>query len=221
LTVNGPLADGVPTDHSNLIMKAMAFAGQSATVALEKHLPAAAGIGGGSSDAAATLRGLSKLTGTPAPNDPQALGADVPVCMIARVARMQGIGDIVTPLPELPPLFAVLINPRVEVPTPKVFSALASRTNPAMPAMPNWSDTGELINWLGLTRNDLEPPARQIAPEIDQVLTRMTADPDCLLARMSGSGATCFALTDTRAKATAMAARLATSGWWVQPATLF
>lgn len=220
LTVTGPLADGVPSDQSNLIMKAMALTGHGAAVTLEKNLPAAAGIGGGSSDAAATLRGLAQLTGTLVPNDTQRLGADVPVCMVARVSRMQGIGDIVTPLPNLPPLHAVLINPLIDVPTPKVFAALTTRDNLPMLDLQHWPDAMSLIGWLKNTRNDLEPPARQIAPVIGGIIDKMKADPDCHLARMSGSGATCFALTDTRDKADQMAKRLAHADWWVQPVTL-
>ncbi|WP_407494659.1 4-(cytidine 5'-diphospho)-2-C-methyl-D-erythritol kinase [Pseudooceanicola sp. MF1-13] len=220
MTVTGPLADGVPDDARNLVMKALAFADTTAHVDLEKHLPAAAGIGGGSSDAAATLRGVAKLTGRGTPSDAYRLGADIPVCLIASVARMQGIGEIVTPLPPLPPLHAVLVNPRVDVPTPQVFKAMTKRDNPPMPALQDWPDTASLIDWLKTTRNDMEPAACAIAPVITDVLTRLSKDPACLLARMSGSGATCFALTDTRDKAEAMASRLADTSWWVQPVTL-
>ncbi len=217
LTLSGPLAAGVPTDARNLVMKAMEFAGLTADVHLEKHLPAAAGIGGGSSDAAATLRGLAQIHGTDLPRDTHRLGADIPVCLIGRAARMQGIGDIVTPLAPLPALHGVLINPRVEVPTPSVFKALTRRDNPPMPDLPEGPDTRTLIDWLKTTRNDLEAPAIAIAPIIGTVLERLSQDPDCRLARMSGSGATCFGLSETRDAAEAMAQRLAYPEWWVQP----
>lgn len=220
LTVTGPRAAGVPTDASNLVLRAAALMNQPADVTLDKHLPAMAGIGGGSSDAAATLRALSRATGTPVPANPEALGADVPVCLIARATRMQGVGEVLTPLPGLPDLHGVLINPGVDVPTPRVFADLASKTNPPMPAtLPDWPDAAALASWLSTMRNDLETPARALAPAIGATLTALAADPDCLLARMSGSGATCFGLTETRAKADAMAARLTRPGWWVQPVT--
>jgi 4-diphosphocytidyl-2-C-methyl-D-erythritol kinase len=220
LTVIGPRAAGVPTDASNLVYRAAQLIGQPAAIQLDKHLPAMAGIGGGSSDAAATLRGLSRLTGAPPPTGTETLGADVPVCMIAHAARMRGVGEQVEPLPQLPDLHGVLINPGVDVPTPQVFGRLTTRTNPPMPStLPNWPDATALADWLKTMRNDLERPARAIAPEIDGVLNALDADPACLLARMSGSGATCFGLTATRAEADAMAARLSRNEWWVQPVT--
>ena len=220
LSVTGPRGEGVPADARNLVWKAAEFAGVPARITLEKHLPAAAGIGGGSSDAAATLRALSRLTGAPVPDRTETLGADIPVCLTPTVSRMQGVGEVVTPLPALPPLHGVLVNPGVDVPTPQVFARLASRENPAMPAtLPDWPDAATLALWLRSTRNDLEGPALQIAPVIGDALRTLQADSACLIARMSGSGATCFALTDSRAGAEAMAARIARLDWWVQPTT--
>lgn len=221
LTLTGPLSAGLPTDDSNLVRKAMAFAGWTGAVTLEKRLPAAAGIGGGSSDAAATLRGLARLLDAPLPDGTEALGADVPVCLAARAARMQGVGEVVTPLPALPPLHAVLVNPGIDIPTPVIFRALTAKTNPPMPVdLPDWPDAAALIDWLHGMRNDLEPAALSQAPEVGAVLDRLRQDKACLLARMSGSGATCFALTDTRQAAEEMADRLSDTGWWVQPVTL-
>ncbi|WP_273524913.1 4-(cytidine 5'-diphospho)-2-C-methyl-D-erythritol kinase, partial [Rhodosalinus sediminis] len=120
LRVTGPRAEGVPTDASNLVMRAAAAMGVAAAIELEKHLPAAGGIGGGSSDAAATLRALAAMTGRAPPADLAALGADVPVCMAPGPARMRGIGEVVEPLAALPALDAVLVNPGVAVPTPQV-----------------------------------------------------------------------------------------------------
>lgn len=220
LSVAGPRANGVPEDQRNLVIKAMEFSKLNAEVHLQKNLPAAAGIGGGSSDAAAALRGLARLYDIPIPTEPHTLGADVPVCLNAHAARIQGIGEIIQPLPDLPKLHAVLVNPGVEVPTPTIFKALKSRENTPMPDLPKWDTTAALIAWVARMRNDLETPACQCAPIIRSVLTTLAADPDCLLARMSGSGATCFALTDSRTKAEDMANRLARPGWWVQPVTL-
>ena len=217
LSVTGPRAAGVPTDGSNLVLRAAELMGSAAEITLEKHLPAMAGIGGGSSDAAATLRAMARATGTTLPDQPEVLGADIPVCLIAKATRMQGVGEKLTPLPGLPDLHGVLINTGVDVPTPKVFARLASKSNPPMPeTLPKWTDATDLTGWLATMRNDLEIPAQELAPDIGETLIALSADRDCLLARMSGSGATCFGLTDSRAKADAMAARLSRPGWWVQ-----
>ena len=220
LRVTGPFANAVPTGPENLVLRAAALMDAPAAITLEKHLPAAAGIGGGSSDAAATLRALSALSGTPLPPDlGLSLGADVPVCTLARAATMRGIGEEIAPLEGLPPLPAVLVNPRVEVPTPSVFRTLRSKANPPMESIPQDTDFHAFCDWLATQRNDLEPPARSLAPEIDTVLAALS---DAHLARMSGSGATCFGLYPDPAAAEAAAARIRTAqpGWWVAAATL-
>ena len=220
LTVTGPLSDGVPTGPENLVLRAAALMGTPAAITLEKHLPAAAGIGGGSSDAAATLRALMALSGAPLPADNGlSLGADIPVCTLARAATMRGIGEEIAPVFDLPPLAAVLVNPRVDVPTPAVFRALASKTNPAMAPIPQGVDFEAFCDWLSTQRNDLEPPARALTPEIDATLAALS---DARLARMSGSGATCFGLYPTQAAAEAAAARISTArpDWWVAATTL-
>lgn len=221
LRVTGPMAAGVPTDASNLVLRAAAAMGVSAEIELEKHLPAAGGIGGGSSDAAATLRALAAMTGRAPPADLAALGADVPVCMAPGPARMRGIGEIVAPLATLPPLDAVLVNPGVAVPTPRVFSRLAGRENPQLPdPLPAFDGAAALIDWLAVQRNDLEPPARALAPEIDAALAALARAPGCRLARMSGSGATCFGLFVDAAAAARAAGSLARPGWWVRAVRL-
>ncbi|WP_375174446.1 4-(cytidine 5'-diphospho)-2-C-methyl-D-erythritol kinase [Pseudooceanicola sp.] len=221
LTITGPRARGIPDGPENLVCRAAEAFGQPAQITLEKHLPAMAGIGGGSSDAAATLRALSRATSRPIPPGALSLGADVPVCVTATAARMQGIGEVVTPVPKLPELHGVLVNPGVDVPTPRVFARLGNRTNPPMPQeLPSWASTADLIDWLHTTRNDLEAPAQALAPEIAETLNVLRDDPACPLARMSGSGATCLALTDTRKAAEDMATRLARPQWWVQPVSL-
>ena len=228
LRVIGPRAAGVPGDGRNLVWQAATLfgSGQGAAITLDKHLPSAGGIGGGSSDAAAALRGLAQLWGLPLP-DAQAvlsLGADLPVCLFARPARMAGIGEEITALPSLPPLWLVLVNAGVAVPTGPVFKALASADNPALPAIPpqGWADAGGFAAWLAHSRNDLEPPARQIVPVVDTVITAIRDSNDCLLARMSGSGGTCFGLFATEAAAKAAAAVLSTDypDWWVQDAAI-
>ena len=220
LTLTGPMAEGLPTGPENLVCRAAEFFGQPAKITLEKHLPAMAGIGGGSADAAATLRALSRATGRDLPADTERLGADIPVCLPARASRMQGVGEHVAPIAEMPELHGVLVNPGADIPTPQAFTRLSDRHNAPMPdALPKWRDTAALIDWLRVMRNDLEAPAIQIAPVVAKVLSVLRDDPACQLARMSGSGSTCFALVHTRAEAEAMANRLAEPDWWVQPVT--
>lgn len=194
LDVCGPFAEGVPTDDRNLIWRAVQAVGWTGSISLDKHLPHGAGIGGGSSDAAAVLKILQQQ-GVQIPDAvPLSLGADVPVCMVAQAARMQGIGEQVSPI-RLPKLSALLVNPGVEVPTGDVFSSLKSRNNPAMPSqIPDFGGPEDCAIWLAEQRNDLEAPACGVAPVIERVLSDLQSSKKALLARMSGSGATCFAI---------------------------
>ncbi|TKD15538.1 4-(cytidine 5'-diphospho)-2-C-methyl-D-erythritol kinase [Rhodobacter capsulatus] len=217
LKVSGPEGAAVPAGPENLVLKAAALFGAGAAVTLEKCLPAASGIGGGSSDAAAALRGMAALTGQPLPEAGAVLklGADVPMCLDPRPARTRGIGEDLTPV-ALPALPAVLVNPRVEVPTPSVFKALSRKDNPPLPEIPTFGDADACIAWLSAQRNDLQAPAVAQAPVIAEVLAVLAALPGCKLARMSGSGATCFGLFGTEAEAAAAQATLAARhpGWW-------
>lgn len=215
LTVTGPFADGVPTDDTNLIRRALTLAGTQRAVTLDKHLPHPAGLGGGSSDAATVLRAVGADLSL---SDLMSLGADIPVCLAGRAARMQGAGERVTPV-TLPPIPAVLVNPGIAVPTGQVFATLASRDNPPMPSLPEAMDLIPWLDWLGTCRNDMEPAAQAIAPEITEVLRALTAA-GASLARMSGSGATCFGLWPSVQRANEAAQSLAGKGWWVQPCTL-
>ncbi|SHL42304.1 4-diphosphocytidyl-2-C-methyl-D-erythritol kinase [Roseovarius litoreus] len=218
LTVEGEMAAGVPTDGSNLVMKAQQLMGVSASIRLHKTLPNAAGLGGGSSDAAAVIRALSELSGTPLPKDVLSLGADVPACLAGQVVRMRGLGERITPVSGLPALNAVLINPNVPVPTRDVFERLETTTNAPMPDdLPQGISAAEFGRWLRDMRNDLEPPAILLQPVIAQVLGAFAVTPGCQLARMTGSGATCFGLYADRETASSAAGRLreAFPGWWV------
>ncbi len=218
LTVEGPLADGVPVDETNLVLRAARMMGIRADIVLEKHLPHAAGLGGGSGDAAATLRVLSGFAGKPVPGGGIELGADVPLCLQSDAARVTGIGDVVTPVPNLPVLDAVLVNPRLPVLTAEVFARLKTKENPPMPAeIPAFGTAGELIEWLGGMRNDLQDPAIEAEPVIRQVFETLERTPGCLLARMSGSGGTCFGLYQDAETAGAAAGRLKedSPSWWV------
>lgn len=223
LTVTGPMANGVPEDDDNLAMRAASLMGITADISLDKHLPHAAGLGGGSSDAATTLRVLSRLTDTEIPSDVTALGADVPVCLGNGAARMQGIGDTVSAAHDLPQLYAVLINPGVAMRTPDVFAALEQKNNSAMPDdIPRDLSPIDFIDWLRGMRNDLEYPAIARAPAISQVLGALSVTAGCRLARMSGSGSSCFGLYTGQETAQAAAGRLAEEnpGWWIKATRL-
>lgn len=212
LALSGPFAAGLTQDPDNLCLRAARLAGREVAIGLEKNLPVASGIGGGSADAAAVLRALDAR-----PDHPETLGADVPVCLIGRPTRMQGLGEILTPLPRLPDLHLVLVNPRLGLSTPAVFQALARRDNPPMPAtLPHFSDSAALVAFLAGCRNDLQAPALALLPQIAECLTALDAA-GAQLSRMSGSGATCFGLFADAAQARAARDRIAAArpGWWV------
>lgn len=225
LTVEGPMAAGLSGEGDNLVLRAARAIGVSARIVLEKHLPVSSGIGGGSADAAATLRLLARLSGRPLPDAAAvlALGADVPVCLAGRPVRMTGIGEGLAPLPALPEAWLVLANPGVAVSTPAIFRALARADNAPLPRdLPRLRTPAELAAFLAMQRNDLEPPAVTLEPVIGRVKAALTAQAGCLMARMSGSGATCFGLfaDPLSANAAARAIRAAESGWWVADAPL-
>jgi len=222
LTVTGPFAEGVPTDGTNLVLKAAALAGRPMALTLDKHLPPASGIGGGSADAAATLRAAARLGIQPVTADQAlSLGADVPVCLRSKPMRMSGIGEELTPV-VMPALHLVLVNPRVEVSTPEVFARLERKDNMPMPdKLPRWPDTLAFVDWLSTQRNDLERPAVKLVPEIAAALAALALAPKVQMVRMSGSGATCFGLFEDRLSADAAAAQMAASNpwWWVKSAS--
>lgn len=218
LEVTGPMSSGVPNGQDNLVLKAADKLGLTAHIQLEKNLPHAAGLGGGSSDAATTLRVLSRLTDTPLPDDVTDLGADVPVCLGNTAARMQGIGEAITPLPGLPCLYAVLVNPGIALDTPDVFSTLSQKNNTPMPEdIPRGLDATAFIDWLRGMRNDLETPAIAMAPRIAEVLGVLNVTAGCRLARMSGSGSSCFGLYADHETAFSAAGRLKEEhpAWWI------
>lgn len=217
LTVTGPFGAGLAADD-NLCLRAAHLVGAGAAITLDKRLPVASGIGGGSADAAAVLRGLARM-GAPLPRDPESLGADVPVCLAGFPARMQGVGEIVTPLPALPDFALVLVNPGIAIPTPAIFRALTHRDNPPLPELPQRCDLPALIACLRACRNDLQHTAISLAPQIADVLDAINAT-GAMLARMSGSGATCFGIYPDLARAEAAAAELQRPGWWVAPTGL-
>ena len=224
LTLAGKFAGSLGVDAGNSVLRAaerLRPPGRGAALRLTKMLPVAAGLGGGSADAAAALRLLARVWGLPPPppEETLGLGADVPVCLAGRPARMRGIGEVLDPV-VLPPFWLVLANPGVPVSTPAVFAALTARENPGLPPIPALGDAAELCAWLGETRNDLETPARALAPEVEATLEALASQPGCGLARMSGSGATCFGIfAEEGAALDAMAAlRAAQPRWWAMAA---
>ncbi|HTH16140.1 MAG TPA: 4-(cytidine 5'-diphospho)-2-C-methyl-D-erythritol kinase [Magnetospirillum sp.] len=233
LDVIGPTAQALPEGEENIVLRAAQALAQAAGVSagarmiLTKRLPVAAGIGGGSADAAAALKGLARLWNLSLSESEMAaiglkLGADVPVCLAGRPTTMTGIGDHLVPAPALPPAWAVLVNPRLPLSTPAVFKARQGDFTPAMPLADSPADARALAEALAHRRNDLTHPAIACEPVVGEMLALIAAQAGCLLARMSGSGATCFGLFATAPEAEAAAAALSAAqpGWWVAPAPL-
>lgn len=239
LTTSGPFADTTGAVDDNLVLRAArALAAlvpglRAGSFHLTKRLPTAAGLGGGSADAAAALRLLARLNGLAAAHPALAqaaleTGSDVPVCLTGSARMMRGRGEEIGPPLALGPLFCVLVNPGVPVPTAGVFAALKIRpggngpSHDRPPTPDAFADRAALLSFLAQEPNDLEPPARALAPEIDAALASLAATPACRLARMSGSGATVFALYDTchTAAQAARTLRAAHPAWWVKSTVL-
>lgn len=230
--IDGPIAHELSASTDNLVLGALrgfrALTGQSqpVNIRLTKRLPIASGIGGGSADAAATLRGLCRLHGHRV-DDPAlatvalSLGADVPMCLGGRPGHILGVGEQIVPTAGSLSLGLLLVNPRVAVSTPAVFRALEQRNNPPLPPLPSFEAVSDLAAFLAAeTRNDLEAPARNLAPAIADVLSAVAELPSIHLARMSGSGATCFGIFEDLKAAKSAGDRLAANypGWWIEPA---
>ena len=237
LDVSGPDAEASGAISDNLVLKAArelatrvdrVLAGR---FVLDKQLPVAAGLGGGSADAAAALRLLAEHNGISADDArlhaaARATGADVPVCLDPKARMMRGLGEILSEPIALPELPAVLVNPGVAVPTKDVFAALAAPplTGPAQPGdfIAINADVASLVSVLAARRNDLEIPAIKLQPIVADVLAVLQISPGCLLARMSGSGATCFGLFGSIAVAQDVALQMQARhpGWWVRATML-
>ncbi|MBC9031463.1 4-(cytidine 5'-diphospho)-2-C-methyl-D-erythritol kinase [Sphingomonas sp. JC676] len=207
--LTGPFAAALAGEADNLVTRAAtrfreAFGGGGHAITLDKRLPVASGIGGGSADAGATLRALGRLHGVPLGemfDIAAALGSDVPACLLGETAIGRGRGERLEPVPGLPGMPVLLVNPDVAVSTAEVFT--------------RWDgiDRGPLTPDPMLGRNDLYAPARLVAPVIETVMAWLDAQKGVTLARMSGSGATCFALFDSKAARAAAAAGVP-QGWW-------
>lgn len=232
--VQGPFSGMLAGEGDNLVLRA-ARALLAKTrgpqpligLSLEKLLPVAAGLGGGSSDAGAALRLLRAALDAPIDDAgleavAASLGADGAACLWGRPVLAQGRGEALSPAPGLPAIEAVLVNPGVGVSTPAVYGALDAAGgfgDIEPPPMPDaFESVEELAGWLGMMRNDLEAPAVALVPEIGDVLATLADEPETLIARMSGSGATCFAICSGDIEADALAERVAAlrPGWWVR-----
>ena len=242
LTTTGPLAAACGDTADNLVIKAARLLAEAVpglklgAFALDKVLPVAAGIGGGSADAAAALRLLARLNDL-ALDDPRlqkvalATGADVPVCLVSRACDMTGVGEQLLPL-ALASMPCVMVNPRVPVATTDVFKALGLRHGELLVGItdviraPAWPEEGgSVADWVKVLEtvgNDLEAPAMRIEPVIGEVLEALRDSAGVKLARMSGSGATCFAIYGAPAEAHAAAEKIRRDhpGWWVHAGTL-
>ena len=235
LRISGPFAGELGEGDENLVLRAVRALGEAAgrelpmALALDKRLPVAAGLGGGSSDAGAALRLARDLFELPFDDEQlsgiaETVGADGPMCLHARTAWAEGRGDRLTFEPRLPPLPAVLINPGVPSPTGDVYRAYdhgrqGAADRPRPPA--DWSSAA-VFAWLAAQRNDLQDPAVALQPAIGEALEEAGRLPGARLARMSGSGATVFALFHSIDQASSAARGLADRrrGWWIEPALL-
>ena len=239
--IEGPFGAGLPTDADNLIVRArdaaltvLADAPRTFALTLDKRLPIASGVGGGSADAAAALRLIQGAVGrAPTPDEAQrlaeiaeTLGSDVPMCLAGRPSIAEGRGEILSPPPVFPDLDAVLVNCGVASPTGPVYRAYDAAGAPGGDERPAWppvlTSVQEVAAFLATTRNDLEPPAVALAPPIGETLDLLKSRDETLFARMSGSGATCFALCADPAARDSLARSVSAlrPDWWVKPCRL-
>lgn len=223
LAIDGPFAAELSAGADNLVIKAARLLAETAgvplrgCVTLTKNLPIAAGIGGGSSDAAAALKGLAQLWGVSRPLHDIALklGADVPACLEAETVVAEGIGDILSPV-SVAPLFSILVNPRVPTPTAEVFRHLKGFSS-----VPDRKTSYTLADIIA-EENDLTSAALVVTPVIKNVLQSLGETQGCRLARLSGSGATCFGIFDTATAAKDVAKEMSQRypHWWIVPARI-
>jgi len=233
LAIEGPFAAALKGESDNIVLKAARALAKRANVTpnakltLAKNLPVASGIGGGSADAAAALRGLCKLwqvklTEADLQDVALSLGSDVPACLKGRPCWVEGIGERLTVIPIFPLLHIVLINPGVAVSTADAYRMLETKSGTGREHPATFRDANALLGFLETTGNDLEAPARKLAPLICEVMAALCEDEATLLARMSGSGATCFGLYGSSDAARETASKIGTAnpGWWVKAAKI-
>jgi len=236
LTIVGPFASALERfpPEANLIWKAARLlqdyskTDYGAAITLDKRLPIAAGIGGGSADAAAALRALKRLWRIDISNEALSklafrLGADVPACLSGAPVLVSGAGEVLKKGPVLPPLWACLVNPLVETPTGRIFRAFdAANPYPPVPSSPTLSGPtyASVQDMMATSRNDLQPAGLAHAPVIETVIAKLQDAPGALCARMSGSGATCFALFASKSAAEAATKRARGDGWWAMASSI-
>lgn len=236
LRIGGPFARGLGVGETNLVSKAVAAfrsrwpdaVATGLALQLTKNLPVAAGIGGGSADAAAALRLMASLSSEPITVADLAdmaagLGADVPACLVSTPLVARGVGEVLAPLPEFPACHIVLVNPMIPLATADVFRRLRAHDNYPLPELPSpLTRPAQLGIWLAETRNDLQPPAIKLVPVIGDIIAQLAETQGCILARMSGSGATVFGLFGSSGQAhqAAQVMRAAHPDHWVAAAPL-
>jgi 4-diphosphocytidyl-2-C-methyl-D-erythritol kinase len=236
LTLTGPFAEGLVVNESNIVLRAVAafrkqwpdVVSEKLAFKLVKNLPVAAGIGGGSADAAAALRLMASLSTqiisiAELVDLAAQLGADVPACLLSMPLVARGVGEVLAPLPDFPNLHMVLVNPMIPLATADVFRRLNDHENYPLPALPApLTRPAQLGIWLAETRNDLQPPAVKLVPMIGDVIAQLGETQGCILSRMSGSGATVFGLygTEGQAHTAAQAMRQANPDYWVAATAL-
>lgn len=236
LVISGPFGKALSPEPTNLVLRAIAafrsrwpgLAPEGLAIHLVKNLPVAAGIGGGSADAAAALRIMAELAPLPVPlaelvDLAAGLGADVPACLLSRPLVARGVGEILSPLPEFPKLYVTLVNPGIGVATADIFRRLRAHDNYPLPTLPSpLTRPAQLGLWLAETRNDLQPPAVKLVPQIGLLIEEMAESPGCILSRMSGSGATMFGLFGAEGQAhdAAQQMRRLHPDYWVGTAPL-
>jgi len=234
LKINGQFADYIKPDNNNLVIKAALLLAKASgieptgNITLTKNLPVSSGIGGGSADAAATLRALTELWDIQISTDSlsslaEELGADVPICLKGVTSIVTGIGEKITPVPKLPNFWLVLVNPNVLVSTAEVFSAFRGKFLITQPFNTQQKSIDKLVNSLSQYKNNLTPASVSIAPVIKDVLEALRSTENQLLSRVSGSGATCFSLFKTKSHADAAAKELALKypNWWIKATSIY
>tara|TARA_B100000787_G_scaffold168864_1_gene158538 strand:- start:1303 stop:2133 length:831 start_codon:yes stop_codon:yes gene_type:complete len=217
LRIIGPQLANMHLAEDNLVLRAAHLfpAGCATEIILHKTMPISSGIGGGSADAAATLKAMAQLWELPLPPIAEhlVLGADVPACMESKPVLMQGVGDLISAVQNTPPVFVCLVNSGEAVSTTLIFNLLVSKSNPALDPIP--TTPLDWVCWLRQQRNDLQSPAIMVEPVIASVLSQLQAH-NPILSRMSGSGATCFAIFKTleAAKTCARDIQHVNPNWW-------
>ena len=225
LRVEGAFSKTLPSVQDNIILSILQLIEskeKSFQLKLFKSIPVAAGLGGGSMDATLALRLATDYLGCPLPDNLDQLtsiGSDLPVCLTGKPSMVKGIGEKITILDDFFDFPVLLVNPNKPVLTREVYESLAEVNNPPQTPYPSGGIKSEVITWLREQRNDLEPPVFQLCPEIKTILSCLREQEGCFLARMSGSGGTCFGLfeNDTQVSNAAVAINRFAPEWWVQP----